>query len=286
MSAVPLSTLDLALAAALILINGAVSLGFGLGLERHLAIVSLRMVVQLAAIGLVLKFVFTQTSPWWTVALAAVMIVAAGYEAVARGETRIAGWRSWGLGTGTLLAVGTLATLFAVAGLIGPEPWYAPRYLLPILGMVLGNMLVGVGLVLETIGQSVRREKAAIEARLALGETRFAALDDVVKRALRMAMMPILNGMAASGLVALPGMMTGQILAGADPVEATKYQILIMFLLAGATAAAVVLAGLGAVLLVTDERHRLRLERVAVKGETSEALGLSLRWRRRTRKAG
>ena len=108
-------------------------------------------------------------------------------------------------------------------------------------------------------------ERAAIEARIALGSSRFEALHDVLRRALRTGMMPILNGMAASGIVALPGMMTGQILAGADPVEATKYQILIMFLLAGATAAGVVLAGVGAVLLITDDRHRLRLERIAVK---------------------
>ena len=147
------------------------------------------------------------------------------------------------------------------------DPWYAPRYMLPILGMVLGNCLTGVSLVLETIGQSARRERAAIEARIALGATRFEALHDLLRRALRTGMMPILNGMAASGIVSMPGMMTGQILAGADPVEATKYQILIMFLLAGATAAGVVMAGIGAVLLITDDRHRLRLDHIAVKGE-------------------
>ena len=267
MSAVPLSLLDLALAASLILINGAVSLAFRLGLEKQLAIVTIRMVVQLATIGYVLKLIFAQTSPWWTLALATVMILAAGQEAIARGETRIADLLSYGLGAGTLLLVGALATVFAVAGVIGPEPWYSPRYVLPILGMVLGNMLVGVSLVFETFGQACRRERAAIEARLALGATRFEALSDILRRAIRTAMMPILNGMAASGIVALPGMMTGQILAGVDPVEATKYQILIMFVLAAATAAAVVIVAAGAVLLLTDERHRLRLERITSRGK-------------------
>jgi putative ABC transport system permease protein len=69
--------------------------------------------------------------------------------------------------------------------------------------------------------------------------------------------------MAATGVVSLPGMMTGQILAGIEPVAAAKYQVMIMFLSAGATGLAVVLAGLGAVLLLTDERHRLRLDRLA-----------------------
>ncbi len=101
MSAVPLSLLDLALAASLILINGAVSLAFRLGLEKQLAIVTIRMVVQLATIGYVLKLIFAQTSPWWTLALATVMILAAGQEAIARGETRIADLLSYGLGAGT-----------------------------------------------------------------------------------------------------------------------------------------------------------------------------------------
>lgn len=265
MVAVELTLTDLSLATGLILVNGAVSVAFRLGLEKNLAVVTARMVAQLALIGFVLKFVFEQTSPIWTVALALVMIAVAGHEALARGETRIAGPLSYGLSTGTLLLIGTFATLFAVAGVVAPDPWYSPRYMLPILGMVLGNTLTGISLVLETIGQGARRERAAIEARLALGATRFQATSDLLRRSLRTGMMPILNGMAASGVVSLPGMMTGQILAGADPVEATKYQMLIMFVLAGATAAGVVITGLGAILLITDERHRLRLDRVSDK---------------------
>jgi putative ABC transport system permease protein len=265
MGAIEISVADLILAAALILVNGAVSVAFRLGLEKHLAIVTARMVVQLSAVGFVLKFIFAQSSPFWTLALALVMIAAAGREATARGETQIGGLLSYGLGAGTLMLVGSLATLFAVAGVIAPDPWYTPRYVLPILGMVLGNALTGVSLVLETLGQSARRERVTIEARLALGATRFEATKDLLRRALRTGMMPILNGMAASGVVALPGMMTGQIISGADPVEATKYQMLIMFLLAAATAAAVVLAGVGAILLITDDRHRLRLDRIVIR---------------------
>ena len=91
----------------------------------------------------------------WTVGLALVMVAGRRrtrrWPAARRGSPALVGY---GLGAGTLLLVGTLATLFAVAGMIGPEPWYAPRYMLPILGMVLGNTLTGVSLVLETIGQT------------------------------------------------------------------------------------------------------------------------------------
>lgn len=263
MNYVSLDAFDLALAALLILVNAGVSLAFRLGLERTLTIVSVRMVAQLALIGLVLKWIFAQTSPLWTLALAAVMIAMAGYEVMSRQERRIAGFGSWGLGTSTLLFIGLLGTAFAIGAVIRPEPLLAPRYVLPILGMVLGNAMTGVSLALDTLTQTAHRERAAIEARLALGAPRFEALSDVTRRALKTGMMPIINAMAASGIVSLPGMMTGQILAGVDPVDATKYQILIMFLLAGTTALGVVLAVMGGVLLVTDERHRLRLDRLA-----------------------
>jgi putative ABC transport system permease protein len=266
MSYVALTPLDLVLAAALVLVNAALSFAFRLGLERSLAIAAARMVVQLALIGYVLKFIFAQTSPAWTLLLALAMVAVAGAEVLGRQQRRLTGPAAYALGTGTLLFVGLSATVFAVAGVIGPEPWYAPRYVLPILGMVLGNALTGVALVLDTVSQAVVRERPAIEARLALGATRLEALDEVLKRALRTGTMPILNAMAASGVVSLPGMMTGQILAGLDPVEAAKYQIMIMFLIAGATGLSVVLAGFGAVVLLTDERHRLRLDRLAARG--------------------
>ena len=106
------------------------------------------------------------------------------------------------------------------------------------------------------------RERAAVEARLTLGATRRLAMLPVTRAALKSALMPIVNAMAATGLVALPGMMTGQILAGVDPAEAVKYQILIMFLIAGGTGFGV-LASIGITARrLFDDRHRLRLERL------------------------
>jgi len=262
MTYVTLSYWDLVLAACLIVVNGALSVAYRLGIERQLMIATLRMCVQLGAIGFVLKFIFAQTSPLWTVGLAAIMILLAGLEITARQTDRFRGWWTYGLGTATLLFVGTIATIFGVGILIGPEPWYAPRYVLPILGMMLGNTLTGISLGLENMTATVKRERTAIEARLALGATRFEALSQVQRQALKTGMMPIVNAMAASGIVALPGMMTGQILSGVDPIEATKYQLLIMFLIAGGTALGVFLSLGGAVRLLTDERHRLRLDRL------------------------
>ena len=263
MSAIDLSALDLALAALLLLINGAISLTFGLRLEARVALAAVRMAVQLAAIAYILKFVFAQTSPLWTLVVALAMVLVAGYELMRRQGRRFSGWWAYGLGNATLLLVGGLATLYAAAGLIGPQPWYAPRYVLPILAMVLAATLTSVSLALQTLTEGAEREREAIEARIALGATRFGAFSPLVRRALGAAITPLLNTMSLAGMVTLPGLMTGQILAGADPVEAAKYQIVIMLVLSGASGLGALIAAFGGVLLLTDSRHRLRLDCLA-----------------------
>ncbi len=120
---------------------------------------------------------------------------------------------------------------------------------------------IALGLDVLTGGATVRR--AAIEARLMLGATRFEAMQPVMREALRRALLPIINSMSATGVVSLPGMMTGQILGGVSPAEAIKYQILIMFLIAGGTGLGAAAAVLGGVLRLTDSRHRLRLDHLA-----------------------
>lgn len=262
MTYVPLDVSDLLLAALLLIANGVVSFWFGLGLERTLAISAIRMVVQLSVVALALKFIFALDAPIWTVLFALFMTAAAAYEVVIRQERRIGGWLALALGAGAPFFAGLVATMFATTVVIGPDPWYAPRYVLPLFGMMLGNALTGTSLVLDGITTGALRDRAAIEARLALGASRYEALDAILRRALTTGLMPILTAMAATGVVSLPGMMTGQILAGIDPVSAAKYQVMILFLIAGSTGIAVVAAGLGAVLLITDERQRLRLDRL------------------------
>jgi putative ABC transport system permease protein len=128
--------------------------------------------------------------------------------------------------------------------------------------MVLGNTMTGISLGLDVLTNGVTRERAAVEAYLALGGTRYKALLPVIRDALRSGFMPTINGMAAIGLVSLPGMMTGQILAGVAPKDAVKYQILIMFLIAGGTGLGTLAAVMGGGRLLTDHRHRLRLDRI------------------------
>ena len=262
-SFVALSYWDLAAAAVLIVINAGLSIGFRLGLERSLLIAAVRTVVQLMLIGLVLKTLFALADPLWTALAATVMAAFAVREATARQDRRFTGLWTHGLGAGSILFAGVTVTILALTVLIQPEPWYAPRFALPLMGMIVANTMSGVALGLNHLMGSVARERASIEARLALGHDRRTALAGPRRAALKTAMMPIINAMSVAGVVSLPGMMTGQILAGADPVEAVKYQVIIMFTIAGSIGIGAVLAIEGAAMRLTDSRHRLRLERLA-----------------------
>ncbi|WP_029009816.1 ABC transporter permease [Azospirillum halopraeferens] len=254
---------DLMLAASLLLVNGAISLALALRLERPLAVAAVRMVVQLAIVGLVLERIFALGSPWLTLGVALAMALFAGQEIMARQERRLAGPWTYGLGTAPMVFAATLVLILALSTAVRPDPWWDPRYAIPMLGMILGNAMSGVSLALNALTVAAWRERAAVEARLALGAGRWEAMRTLHRQALRTGLMPIINAMAATGLVSLPGMMTGQILAGVAPAEAVRYQILIMFLIAGATGLAVLAATLAAVARLTDSRHRLRLDRLA-----------------------
>jgi putative ABC transport system permease protein len=253
---------DVALASALVLVNAGLSFAFRLGLEKRLLVAAARMAAQLLLIGLVLKWLFASGSPVWTGLAALLMLLFAGREAMARQERRFRGLWGFGLGTTSMLMASFLVTIFALTTQVQPDPWYNPRYAIPLLGMILGNAMTGVSLGLDTITRSAARDRVMIETRLALGHPRFEALGTVIRDTLRTAMIPIINSMAAAGIVSLPGMMTGQILAGAAPVEAVKYQLMISFLIAGGTGLGVLAAVVGAAVRITDTRHRLRLDRL------------------------
>ena len=201
MTYIQLSYGDLLLPALLVLMDGIFSLVLRLKLERQLAIATVRMVVQLVLVGYVLTFLFAAVSPLWTALAALIMVLFASREIVVRQKRRLSGVWKYGLGAGcTLLAAGTV-TVFALLTELRPDPWYHPRYALPLLGMMLGNTMTGISLGLDVLTNSLVRERAGVEACLALGGTRHQALLPVIRDALRSGFMPIMNSMAAIGLV-------------------------------------------------------------------------------------
>jgi putative ABC transport system permease protein len=193
------------------------------------------------------------------------MLLVAGREVMARQEHRFAGWWGYSIGTVSMFLSSFTVTVFALVVILGDSPWYAPQYAIPLLGMLLGNTMSGIAIALDRLTQSAWQQRGVIEARLMLGERAHDAIADLRRQAIRSGLIPIINAMAAAGIVSLPGMMTGQILAGAPPVEAVKYQILIMFLIAVGTG----LGTLAAVVIgsrrLFDERQRLCLGRLRAK---------------------
>ena len=262
MSVIELGYGGLVLASLLILINAGLSIALQLRLEWKLLIAALRMVIQLTLVGLVLTTLFSLVSPFWTGLAALAMVLFAGREVVARQDKGFSRLWAYGIGTSAMLMAVTLVTIFALGTQVRPDPWYDPRYAIPLLGMILGNTMTGVSLGLHALTKGAQTRRAAIEAQIALGAERHRSLLPVTREALTAALMPIINSMSATGLVSLPGMMTGQILAGTPPAEAVKYQLLIMFLIAGATGLGAVAAVMGGVYRLTDSRHRLRLDRL------------------------
>lgn len=268
MTYIQLAYSDLVLPALLVVMDGALSLALRLKLEKQLAIATVRMVLQLVLVGYVLTFLFAAVSLLWTALAAFIMVLFASREIVARQKRRLSGIWSYGLGAGCMLLAAGTVTMFALLTELRPDPWYHPRYALPLLGMILGNTMTGISLGLDVLTNSLVRERAAVEACLALGGTRYQAFLPVIRDALRSGFTPIMNSMAAIGVVSLPGMMTGQILAGVEPVDAVKYQLLVMFLIAGGTGFGTLAAVVGGARQLTDHRHRLRLDRLNTEAST------------------
>ncbi|MDE1164672.1 MAG: iron export ABC transporter permease subunit FetB [Pseudomonas sp.] len=258
-----LSAWDIGIAACLVLINGVLSLLLKLGLGRQLLVASVRTVVQLLAIGYVLGWIFRY--PYWyvVVPVMCLMTLIAGLSASARGQRTYAGQRTdsivsiW-LGTWLVAAVGLLAV-------IGVHPWYEPQYAIPILGMILGNTLTGVSLGIERMTQELTAGRGVIEMTLALGGSRWEAARLPARQAVRAGMIPTLNQMSVVGLVSLPGMMTGQVLAGENPMEAVRYQIVIMFLIAAASALGTVIAVLLTYRRLFSAGHRFEASKLLLR---------------------
>lgn len=262
MNMIRLTSLDLTIAAVLILVLGIVTALLRLGIIWTLYIAAIRTTIQLLLIGLVLKALFENIHLGWMTLMATIMLLVAGREVMARQKRPFAGRWGYGLGTLSMFVSSFVLTLFALTVIIGTDPWYQPQYAIPLLGMMLGNTMNGVSLAMDRLTETTYQLRMVIEARLAMGQHWREAIGNIARDSTRVGMLPMINAMAAAGIISLPGMMTGQILAGSPPLEAVKYQILIMFMITAGSGFATVLATWLGARRLFDERHRLRLERL------------------------
>lgn len=262
MNIIHLSALDLALTAILILLLAGLSWLLRLGIGRSTLVAAVRTTVQLLLIGFVLKAIFASQAVVWVVLMAVVMLLAAGREVMARQKRRLSGVWGFAVGTGSMFVSTFAITIVILITVIGTQPWYTPQYAIPLLGMMLGNTMTGIALGMDYLSNSAWQHKGIIEGRLALGQDWQQAIADIRRDSMRTGMMPMINAMAAAGLVSLPGMMTGQILAGSPPLEAVKYQILIMFMISAGTGFGTMAAVWVTARRLFDDRERLRLDRL------------------------
>ncbi|MBB2201062.1 ABC transporter permease [Gluconacetobacter tumulisoli] len=262
MTPILLTTSDLLLAGGLVGICALLSVVLSLDIHRTLVIAAVRMTAQLVLTGSVLLFVFGRSSVWLTLLVLAFMFAAASYEAGSRQQVRLAPSWHFGISGGATIFGTVIVVLIGLLTALQPHPWYQARVAIPMTGLLLGNVMNATSLSMNTLLSAIARERIAIEARIILGATRAEAMNSLIRQAIRTALIPTLNQMAAAGVITLPGIMTGQILAGMNPLEASKYQIVLMSLIvSGNMIGATLSAGLTAARL-TDARGRLRLDRL------------------------
>jgi putative ABC transport system permease protein len=261
---IQLGAWQLALAACLVAANLILSALLRLRLEKQLLIASCRMVAQLLFVGLILKWVFAFEHPGSVLLLGLLMTAIASLSGVHRTRRRFP--RIFLNSFVSIMGAAFVVTTVALTGIIRVEPWFEPQYFIPLLGMVLGNTLNGISLALDRFMEDVVQRQIQIEALLTLGATKWEAARESLREAARSGMIPVINSMMVMGLVSLPGMMTGQILAGADPVDAVNYQIVIVFMIAAAAALGVMAITLLAFFSLFNARHQLRLDRLIRKG--------------------
>jgi putative ABC transport system permease protein len=265
MDVISLSVFDLSVAASLLILLSVASLLMNLGLERRMLLGGIRMIIQLLLIGQVLRFLFANTNPWLIACMSLVMLSVAAREVSVRQKRQLRGFSGYWIGTVSMFVSSFSITFLALTVMIQVHPWYTPQYAIPLLGMVLGNTMTGVALASDRLTTQLYEQRGMVEQRLLLGQTWREASSDIRKDCMRTGMVPIINSMAAAGIVSLPGMMTGQILGGTPPVEAVKYQILIMFLIAAGTGFGVICSIWMTSRHLFDSRHRLCLNQLILR---------------------
>ncbi len=251
-----ISWTDLLWAFSLIVLTLGIVRYLKLDLEKVLAIGALRTFVQLIALGYVFHFIFTIDSPLHFFALLTVISLFAGFEGQRRQTQAIP---RYFLLQVSVVIFSTAIVLGLILGVIlDLHPWYNPVVSIPLGGMIMGQVLNSSSLAANNLSRSLRDRQQEIELRLALGANRIQATLPVLRESVHSAMIPAINSMNTVGIVSIPGVLVGSLLAGLQPLVAIKYQIMVMYLWVAGTAIAT--ASMGFLICVTylNAHHQLR----------------------------
>ncbi|KAJ2556757.1 hypothetical protein EV175_001787 [Coemansia sp. RSA 1933] len=261
----PVTWENVGLAAVLLGFNVVLSVWFGLGLSASLVIAAVRCVVQLTVLGLVLKQIFLTDNPVFIFGMTLVLGILAAFEVTYWRAKRQFPW----MFAGTLVFITTSAvgvSLFGNAYALNMTPAYTAVRFIPTVGMTFGKCMIGVSIGMGTAMDSLDSNRDRVEATLCYGASRWEATKPVVVDALRSALLPTITNMSITGLISIPGMMTGWILGGSDVQEAARYQQIILFMISAAVASSTLLSVLFCVFTLVDKAPRLRLDRLTDSG--------------------
>ncbi|KAI9357491.1 hypothetical protein BD770DRAFT_427727 [Pilaira anomala] len=266
-SAPPLTWVNVAIASSFILVNGGISLALGLQLEKSLIIAAIRCLIQLTLMGFILEDVFKTRHPALVMLMTFVLIFLGAYETVYNKSKQT----YKGMFLSVLISSGISTLVVGIVGsryAMGQDPFWTPEIFIPTMGMLLGNAMSGMAVAISSCLSSVGTRKEQIETYLAFGASRWEAGQSIAVEAVRLAMLPTINQMSVIGLIAIPGMMTGQLISGTPMKDAVMYQQIIMFMISASTALGVLNAVVTCVTVLIDNHHRLRPERI-VDGKAS-----------------
>lgn len=244
---------------------------FSLNLGGKLLIASIRAFVQLSLLGLILQPIIDNGSLILVLFLTSIMVLIAAFEAVARLTHVYPGITKHAV---IAITVGPIVNaVIMLCMVVDPDPLWSPQYAIPLVGMLLGNALTATSLGLgETMALLAGDGGDNVEFMLARGATLLEACRPIAAAALQKGLVPTINGMNVIGLVTIPGMMTGQLLGGADPVQASRYQITIMYYIVASACFTLLTAILLALHTLTDEEGRLRRDQLTAKPKGRDIL--------------
>lgn len=249
---------------SLLIVCIGVSNFWGLALESDVIVSASRALIQLTILGFVLVPIFIVDSPWLVLAYLTISTIVSSFEAVKRCK-----YVYPFLASHVLLAISVSAAVVASAGLIALGEDLHAQYAIPMCGMILGNMITGISLALNVLLTELGENGRNTELLLCLGANRWEAAREVISRAISVGLTPTVQGMAVLGLVAIPGMMTGQILGGTVPEQAARYQLLISSVIAIGSVVSMVFVTVLAASYVIDAKHLLRVDRLFSKAKTN-----------------